>query len=285
MKLGDIVLCGLAAAALLAPVLAGFDPDRTALLARLHPPLGFGGDWVHPLGTDALGRDMLSRCLFGLRHSLAIALLGSVAGMLLGLAVGLAAGAAEGWLDRVLMLLVDVQLALPYLLIVLIGLSVFGTGIEVLIPLLSLAGWEHTARLVRGQLLSLRRRDFIEAARASGASPLRVMLRHVLPHLGPVVMVQLTLSVAHVMLLESALSYLGIGVQPPTATLGGMIGEGQPQMLVAWWVVAEPAVVMLAVIWALWQERKEGSTSFLKKRSKKLSFIGHRLSGKSRFRE
>jgi peptide/nickel transport system permease protein len=245
------LLAALVVAAALAPLLTSYDPNQTALLARLRPPVGLGGSWAHAIGTDQLGRDMLSRCLYGLRNSLGIALLGSCIGTVIGIAVGIAAGARPGRLDTALMLLVDVQLALPYLLIVLIGLAVFGTSITVLIPLISLAGWEHTARLVRGQLLALRRMSFVEAATASGASPLRVMLRHVLPHLLPLIAIQLTLAVPHVMLLESSLSFLGIGVQPPTATLGRMIGEGRQQMLAAWWIVAEPTLLILAVALAL----------------------------------
>jgi peptide/nickel transport system permease protein len=248
MRRSALVLAGaLLLLAALAPVLTPFDPDRTALLARLRPPLGFGGDWLHPLGTDPLGRDMAARCLYGLRTSLAIAVLGSLIGTLAGVAVGLAAGIRGGRLDALLMLLVDVQLALPYLLLVLMALAVFGIGLMLLIPLVSLAGWEHTARLVRGQVLSLREQGFVEAAIAIGAAPLRITWRHVLPQLLPLLAVQVSLGVPHVMLLESSLSFLGIGVQPPTASLGRMIGEGQAQMLGAWWIVAEPTLLMLVV--------------------------------------
>lgn len=243
-----LLLALLAAAA---PWISPFDPDRTALLARMRPPVGFGGSWTHPLGTDALGRDLLSRCLYGLRASLGIALLGSVIGAALGIAVGLLAGSLRGRVDAGLMLLVDVQLALPYLLIVLVGLAVFGTGTEVLIPLISLAGWEHYARLVRGQVLALRALPFVEAAVAMGATPRRVMLRHVLPQLAPPLMAQFSLGVPHVMLLESSLSFLGIGVQPPTATLGRMIGEARHQMLAAPWTIAAPTLAILAVTLAV----------------------------------
>jgi len=237
----------LALTALLAPWIAPFDPDRTSLLARMRPPAPLGGYWANPLGTDALGRDLLSRCLHGLRASLGIAVFGSLIGAAAGTAIGLLAGTLRGRTDAALMLLVDVQLALPYLLIVLVGLAVFGTGIEVLIPLISLAGWEYYARLVRGQVLVLRAQPFVEAARATGASPARVMLRHVVPHLAPPLMAQFSLGVPHVMLLESSLSFLGIGVQPPTATLGRMIGEARHQMLAAWWTIAAPTATILAV--------------------------------------
>ena len=235
----------------LAPALSAYDPDRTALLARLLPPLGFGGSLAHPLGTDQLGRDMLARCLYGLRTSLGIALLGSLIGAAIGITVGLIAGLCRGRVDAVLMLIVDAQLALPYLLIVLIAIAVFGTSMAVLIPLVSLAGWEHMARLVRGQVLMLRELPFVEAAQAIGAPPLRIMHRHLLPQLWPAIAVQLSLGVPAVMLLESSLSFLGIGVQPPTATLGRMIGEGRGQMLGAWWIVTEPTVMMLMATLAI----------------------------------
>jgi peptide/nickel transport system permease protein len=246
------VLALLAGAALLAPWLAPFDPDRTQLLRRLRPPAWMAGAHpAHPLGTDPLGRDLLSRCLHGLRTSLGIAAVGSVLGALLGTAVGLLAGYLRGRIEQALMLFVDSQIALPYLLLVLVGLAVFGTSTPVLVALVSLAGWEDYARLARGQALSLRERPFVEAARALGAGPGWILGRHVLPHISAPLAVQFTLALPGVLLLESSLSFLGIGVQPPTATLGRMIGEGRHQMLAAPWLVIAPTLLILALTLSL----------------------------------
>jgi peptide/nickel transport system permease protein len=235
-------------AALAAPWIAPFDPDRTQLLRRLRPPTGLeGAHPAHWLGTDQLGRDLLSRALHGLRTSLAIALLGSVVGCAVGTCIGLLAGYLRGRIEAALTVIVDAQIALPYLLLVLLGLAVFGTSTWVLIALVSLAGWENYARLARGQVLSLRERPFVEASLALGAGPAWVLRHHVAPHLAAPIGVQFTLGLPAVLLLESSLSFLGIGVQPPTATLGRMIGEGRHQMLTAPWVVVVPTLLILAV--------------------------------------
>jgi peptide/nickel transport system permease protein len=249
VALGVVVL--LAAGALAAPWISPFDPDRTNLLRRLRPPAPLGGHPAHWLGTDQLGRDLLSRSLHALRTSVAIGLLGCIVSTLIGTAVGLAAGYLRGRVDAVLSVIVDTQIALPYLLIVLVGLAVFGTDVHVLIPLVSLAGWEGTARLVRGQVMGVAAQPFVTAAEALGARPREILWRHVLPHVLPVLLVQFTLNFPGVLLLESSLSFLGIGVQPPTASLGRMIGEGRHQMLAGWWVVAVPVAVILAITLAL----------------------------------
>ena len=235
-------------AALLAPVLAPFDPGAQKLLARLRPPVGFdramGQYW---LGTDALGRDILSRCLYGLRLSLALALFGTVLGLAIGVTLGLVAGLARGVTDALLMGLADVKLATPFTLVALLVIAIAGSGIGVLVTVLGLAYWAQFARLVRGQVLSLRELPYVEAARSIGASPWRVAVRHMLPNLvGPVV-VMATLSFSNLILLESALSFIGIGVQPPTATLGSMVGQGRDYLASAPWVVAIPALLIVLV--------------------------------------
>jgi peptide/nickel transport system permease protein len=238
----------LLAAALLAPVIAPFDPTQQKLLARLRPPIVF--DRANPLywlGTDQLGRDILSRCLHGLRLSLALALFGSILGLLIGVVVGLAAGLARGWTDVLLMGLADVKLSTPFTLVALLVIAIAGSDIGVLVCVLGLAYWPQFARLVRGQVLLLRELPYVEAARAVGASPWRVAWRHMLPNLvGPVV-VMASLNFSNLILLESALSFIGIGVQPPTATLGSMIGQGRDYMASAPWVVASPALLIVLV--------------------------------------
>ncbi|MBM3597234.1 MAG: ABC transporter permease [Alphaproteobacteria bacterium] len=233
--------------ALLAPWLAPFDPDTTRLLRRLRPPSWLGGPSESWFGTDQLGRDLLSRCIYGLRTSLGIALVGTLIGCAVGTTIGLISGYLGRAVDTVLMMLVDIQIALPYLLLVLVGIAVLGTDLSVLILLISLHSWENYARLVRGQVLAVRALPYIEASEALGASTIRILFRHVLPNIASPLLVMLTLNFPAILLLESSLSFLGIGVQPPTASLGRMVGEGRHQMLAAWWLVVAPAALILMV--------------------------------------
>ena len=235
-------------AALLAPVLAPFDPNAQKLLARLRPPLGFErADARYWLGTDQLGRDILSRCLYGLRLSLALALFGTALGLAIGVTVGLVAGFARGLADALLMGLADVKLAMPFTLVALLVIAFAGSSVGVLVTVLGIAYWAQFARLVRGQMLALRELPYVEAARAVGATPWRVAVRHMLPNLvGPVV-VMATLNFSNLILLESALSFIGIGVQPPTATLGSMVGQGRDYLPSAPWVVVVPAGLIVLV--------------------------------------
>jgi len=229
--------------ALLAPWIAPFDPNQQKLLSRLRPPLGFDRALApYWLGTDQLGRDILSRCLYGLRLSLALAFFGGLFGLVIGVAVGLLAGLARGAVDTLLMGLADVKLSVPFTLVALAG-----TSTQVLLVVLGLAYWAHFARLVRGQVIALRDMPYVEAARAVGASPLRVALRHMIPNLVSPVVVMATLNFSNLILLESSLSFLGIGVQPPTATLGSMVGQGRDYMASAPWVVAAPALLIVIV--------------------------------------
>jgi len=234
--------------ALLAPWIAPFDPNQQKLLARLRPPVGFDRAMAqYWFGTDQLGRDLLSRCLHGLRLSLALAFFGGVFGLVLGVAIGLLAGLARGVVDSVLMGLADVKLSVPFTLVALLVIALAGTATEVLLLVLGLAYWAHFARLVRGQVIALRDMPYVEAARAVGASPLRVALRHMIPNLASPVVVMATLNFSNLILLESSLSFLGIGVQPPTATLGSMVGQGRDYMASAPWVVAAPAALIVLV--------------------------------------
>ncbi|MBC7801410.1 MAG: ABC transporter permease, partial [Gemmatimonadaceae bacterium] len=194
-----------------------------------------------------LGRDLVSRCLFGLRLTLALAMAGTGVGLVIGVAAGLLAGLAGGIVDAVLMGLVDVKLSMPFTLVALLVIAIAGTGTGVLVCVLGIAYWAQFARLVRGQVLLLRALPYIEAARATGASGWRIATRHLLPNLvGPVV-VMATLTVSNLILLESSLSFIGIGVQPPTATLGSMVGQGRDYMASAPWIVAAPAALIMLV--------------------------------------
>jgi peptide/nickel transport system permease protein len=235
-------------AALLAPLISPFDPDAQRLMARLKPPVGFtAADARYWLGSDQLGRDMLSRCLFGLRLTLLIALFGAALGLLLGALAGLVAGMVGGTVDALIMGLCDVKIAMPFTLVALLVIAIAGASTTVLVCVLSLAYWAQFARLIRAQVLTIREMPYIEAARAAGASPLRIAIKHVLPNIVSPVIVMFTLNISNLILLESALSFLGLGVQPPTATLGSMVCLGRDYMPTAPWVVASPAVLIMLV--------------------------------------
>ena len=238
----------LLAAALLAPAIAPYDPDAQRLLGRLRPPIGFDrADPRYLLGSDQLGRDMLSRCLHGLRLTLLIALSGAVAGLALGALAGLLAGLLGGVADALIMGLCDVKISMPFTLVALLVIAIAGASTLVLVCVLGLAYWAQFARLIRAQVLTIREMPYIEAARAAGASGWRIASRHILPNIVSPVIVMVTLNVSNLILLESALSFLGLGVQPPTATLGSMVGQGRDYMATAPWVVASPALLIMLV--------------------------------------
>ncbi|MGL5116961.1 MAG: ABC transporter permease [Beijerinckiaceae bacterium] len=235
-------------AAAFAPWLAPYDPDAQRLLARLRPPIGFErADARYLLGSDQLGRDILSRCLYGLRLTLLIALFGAFLGLLLGTAAGLAAGLVGGWVDALIMGICDLKIAIPFTLVALFVIAIAGATITVLVCVLSLAYWAQFTRLIRAQVLTIRELPYIEAARAAGASGWRIATRHVAPNIVSPVIVMFTLNISNLILLESALSFLGLGVQPPTATLGSMVGQGRDYMPNAPWIVASPAILIMLV--------------------------------------
>lgn len=243
------LLCGLA---LLAPVIAPFDPLDQSLISRLRPPIGFERyKEGHYFGTDELGRDVLSRSLYGLRLTLSLALAGACIGLVLGGALGLAAGLRRGWAEDVIMAGVDIQIAVPFTLIALLVLTLFGSNIQVLIFVLGIYGWEQYARIVRGEVRKITELPFIEAARASGGTPGYIALRHILPNIVSPLVVQFTLSVSNIVILESTLSFLGLGVQPPTATLGSMVGFGRDYMPTAPWMVIAPALMIVLITFAV----------------------------------
>lgn len=238
--------------ALLAPFISPFDPVKQSLIARFRPPLGFEGARPgHWLGTDELGRDILSRGLYGLRLTLMLALLGATLGLAIGGVLGLLAGVMGGRTEAAIMSAVDVQIAVPFTLVALFVLAVFGSTITVLVFVLGLSGWEQYARIVRAEAARLMALPFVEAARCAGASPARIALVHLLPNLVSPLVVQFTLSLSNIILLESALSFLGLGVQPPTATLGAMVGVGRDFMPSAPWIVLVPSLLILAVTFSI----------------------------------
>lgn len=236
------------AVAALGPFLAR-DPNAQNLLSVLHPPLNPRDADIYLFGTDQLGRDLMARLFSGMRASLLITFFAVLIGGVLGTAIGLASGYIGGWVDNLLMRIVDVQLAVPGVLLVLTLAAALRPSVGTTICVLSLIVWVVYARVARAQVLSLRETDLVMAARATGCSDARILLYHVLPNIAGSIWVITTLEFAHVMIAEAALGYLGLGVPPPAPTLGAMIAEGQRYLqLGKWWLVVVPSVVMSVTI-------------------------------------
>lgn len=241
-----VLLC-----ALLPNVIAPHDPYAQSLIDRLKPPSFFeGGVPEHLLGTDHLGRDTLSRIVYGARITLVVSVLAVAVSMCVGVAAGLAAGFYGGRTDAVILRLIDMQLAFPVILLVIAVVAVVGPSLTNLIVIMGLSGWPRFARIVRGAVLSVRGLEYIEAARAIGAGQLRIMTRHILPNIVSAIIVYASFELARMILLEATLSFLGLGIQPPTPTWGGMINDGKPYIAIAWWVSLFPGLAIAAIILA-----------------------------------
>jgi peptide/nickel transport system permease protein len=221
------------------------------LKARLRPPVGLGGTWAHPLGTDNLGRDVLSRLLYGLRTSVGIALAGTLIGTTVGTALGFIAAQARGLVDEILMMLVDVQAAVPYVIVALAALAFFGNDLILFVVLLGLEGWERYARLARGLVIAELAKPYALAIRGFGASAWRLHLRHVLPNIAAALIVQATIYFPWVILLETSISFLGLGIQPPQTSLGLMLGQGRAYLANAWWIAVAPGVAIFVTTLAV----------------------------------
>jgi peptide/nickel transport system permease protein len=232
--------------ALAAPWLAPHNPERGSLRARLAAPTMEAPDGrAHPLGTDHLGRDVLSRIVFGTRVSLTVGFAAVVVGGVVGGLLGLVAGFRGGWLDEAIMTVADAQLAFPFILLAIGIIAVLGPSFPNLVLVVGLSGWVTYARVLRSQVLSLRQRDFVAAILGLGGSVPRVLLRHVLPNVGSTLMVIATLELARAIVLEATLSFLGLGIQPPTPSWGGMIQEGREYLDSAWWISVFPGLVLM----------------------------------------
>ena len=238
----------LGAVAMAAPWLAPHDPTRQSLRDRLAPPTLEAPDGrARLLGTDHLGRDVLSRVIYGARVSLVVGLSAVVVGGALGATLGIAAGFRGGFADSVIMTLADAQLAFPFILLAIGIIAVLGPSFPTLIVVIGLSGWVSYARILRSQVLVLRSREFVDAIHALGGSAARVIARHILPNVLSSLVVIATLELARAIVLEATLSFLGLGIQPPTPSWGGMIHEGREYLDTAWWISTFPgAVLMLA---------------------------------------
>lgn len=251
-KVAITVAAFLVICAALAPLLSPFDPLQQSLLARLRPPLGFERYAPgHVMGTDELGRDVLSRTLHGLRLTLLLAFSGAVIGLFFGGSLGLIAGLRRGLVEDTIMSLVDMQIAIPFTLLALLVLAVLGSSLTVLVLVLGVAGWEQYARIVRGEVRRIAAQPFLESARTAGAGLVYTALRHVLPNLVSPLVVQFTLALSNIVILESTLSFLGLGVQPPQPSLGSMVGLGRDYMPTAPWVVLFPVIFIVALTFAV----------------------------------
>ena len=237
---------GLFAMAAAAPLIAPHDPVRQSLRMRLKPPTLEGGDGLaHPLGTDHLGRDMLSRVIYGSRVSLLIGFAAVGVGSLIGATLGIAAGYRRGMLDTVIMTVADAQLAFPFILLAIGIIAVLGPSFPTLVVVVGLSGWVNYARVLRSQVLVVRSRDFVDAIFGLGGSTARIVLRHILPNVLSTLVVIATLELARAIVLEATLSFLGLGIQPPTPSWGGMIHEGREYLDSAWWIATFPGLILM----------------------------------------
>jgi ABC-type dipeptide/oligopeptide/nickel transport system permease subunit len=247
---GAILLLIIAAAAF-APMLTAEDPLDQVLDRRLQSPRLVDAAGTHLLGTDHLGRDVASRLLFGARVSLIIGLVTVVLSGTAGTGLGLWAGFRGGLVDETVMRLVDVQNTFPFIVLAIAIVAVFGPKLPVLILTLAIWGWASYARVVRAEVLSLKEREYVVAARAAGAGEWRILTRHLLPGLLPTLIVLSTFQVAQMIIAESSLSFLGLGVQPPTPTWGSMLADGRGHLDDAWWIATFPALAIMATVLAI----------------------------------
>jgi len=243
---GTAILLLLAAAALFAPALAPYNPFGQNLDQDL-----IAGSREHWLGTDKLGRDILSRIIYGGRISLLVGITTVALSLAIGIVIGSLSGYFGGWIDQMLMRLVDILMAFPGILLAIAFTAVLGPGLDHVILALCLIGWTGYARLVRGEILSLRERDFIQAARSLGCRPKRIILRHLLPNLLPPLLIQSTFGLAAAIVAEGSLSFLGLGVEPPTPSWGAMLNDGRQFLLVAPHLTTYPGLALMITVLAL----------------------------------
>lgn len=247
--IGLIVIALIVLAAIFAPWLAPHDPAAQALTARMRPPVWLPrGTWDHILGTDNLGRDVLSRVIWGGRVTLIIGVLTCLIAATIGTVVGLWAGYAGGRTDSVLMRLVDIQVSFPGILLILLVVGMIGSGVGTLVLVLSVTNWMVYARLVRGIVSTTRQSQYVEAAEIVGCRPARVIFRHILPNLVSPLLTILILEFTNIVLAEAAVSFLGFGVQPPATSWGLDVASGRDYLIIAWWLVTFPGLAIAATV-------------------------------------
>lgn len=249
-RIGMVVFLALALAAIFYPMFSGIDPTKMAISSKLLPPvfMGEGWTWGRPLGTDQLGRDMLSRSLVGLRYSLLIGISTTVLMVAVGAMVGLFAGYFGGRVDTVLMRLTDAQLAVPMIILAITILGVSRPTIPSIILVLGLSGWPVYARVMRSAVMSERKKEFVRGAMVLGATDWRIMFALILPLVLPPIAFVAVLDIARMMIFESVLGFLGLGVQPPTPTFGNIIADGRKYLLNAWWIATMPGIFLVLTL-------------------------------------
>jgi peptide/nickel transport system permease protein len=238
-------------AALVVPVLFDRDPTHQELRYRLRPPAFLGGTAAYVLGTDQLGRDVLIRLVYATRTTLLISFSGMIVALVVGTLLGVVAGLYGGWPDLIATFLIDANLSIPFMLIALLAASVFGSSVGILILIVGFTGWSGFARLVRGQVMSIRRMSFIESSHAAGASDLRIVFEHLLPNIASSMIVYGTMRISAFILLESSVSFLGLGIQPPSISLGLMVSNGRNYLVNQWWLSIFPSIVIMLVVFQI----------------------------------
>ncbi|MEE8179861.1 MAG: oligopeptide ABC transporter permease [bacterium] len=243
--LGALIIFSLALVAIIAPLIVPFSQNHQDILHRLEPP-----STKHPLGTDDLGRDLLSRVIYGTRISLLVGFVAIGIAIIIGSILGLLSGYFGGWLDTVIMRFVDIMLCFPTFFLILMVIAFLEPNIWTVMVVIGLTGWPGLTRLVRGECLSIRERGFVQAAKVLGLSNTRVMFVHLLPNVMAPILVTATLGIGGAILTESALSFLGLGVQPPTPSWGNILTAGKDYITVAWWLSLYPGLAILITVLA-----------------------------------
>jgi peptide/nickel transport system permease protein len=246
---GAVIVVVVVVCALFAPLIARADPNAQDLAATLQPPMWIaGGTHAHLLGTDNLGRDLLARIIWGARVSAIVGISVVAIGGTIGVTAGLLAGYRRGWVDAVIARITDVQLAFPLVLLAVAIVAVVGPGLWTVIAAIGLTSWVQYVRVVRAETMSLREREFVAAAEAAGAGPTRVLARHLLPNVASAAIVLGTFEIARAIVLESSLSFLGLGVPPTTPSWGGMLADGRQYLDTAWWTALFPGLAIMTAV-------------------------------------
>lgn len=248
LLISGFIIAVLVLIALFAPVLAPHDPFEQDLLARLQTPVFLNGDWNHPLGTDHLGRDYLSRLIYGAKISLLIGIVAALISGLIGTTMGIAAGYFGGRVDTVVTFLINVRLAMPVVLVALAVVAIFGGSLFVVVTVLGLLLWDRFAVVLRSATMQVRSLEYVAAAEVLGSSLPRILLKDILPNVANHLIVIATLEMAHAIMLEAALSFLGLGVQPPTPSWGLMISEGKEMLLFEPWLILIPGIALFILV-------------------------------------